>query len=62
MAGNTNNTSPEARATENQTKPPTNPANDMATMLEQNKPVDDQQHPPKEEEKEVKSPKLKKNY
>ncbi|AHA41326.1 hypothetical protein Q453_0610 [Mesomycoplasma hyorhinis DBS 1050] len=51
MAGNTNNTSPEARATENQTKPPTNPANDMATMLEQNKPVDDQQHPPKEEEK-----------
>ncbi|WP_215742291.1 LppA-related lipoprotein [Mesomycoplasma hyorhinis] len=51
MAGNTNNTSPEARATENQTKPPTNPANDMATMLEQNKPVDDQPHPPKEEEK-----------
>ncbi|QEA01999.1 hypothetical protein V2P29_02895 [Mesomycoplasma hyorhinis] len=39
IVGNTNTTSPEAGSAENQTKPPTNPVNDMKMTLEQDKKV-----------------------
>ncbi|WP_215741986.1 LppA-related lipoprotein [Mesomycoplasma hyorhinis] len=39
MVGNTNNNSPEAGATDNKVKSPTNPINDMGMMLEQDKKV-----------------------